>query len=183
MLFSNYFVTFCSAHGDRTAIKGASTIFADEQVKLKLSEGKYIIRVKVKWVDQREHDFILNTFSPYPLNLKRVKPRYRSTFLEHVYLDAGSRATDRYQLGNRCEFVSSWCGPHLWLYATNKGTKTWNLEIVFNKFENLKLCKKYRTSNNVLHLVIPPKGQAVTYAKRINASPVEINWKFNQNWS
>jgi len=124
----------------------------------------------------------LSAFSSYPLTLKKVKSRDHPDFLEQVYLDAGARSCDRYQLGNKCEFTSSWVGPHLYLYGLNKGTKTWHLEINFNKLENLQLCKKYRTSENVLKMEIPPRGQAVAYAKRINTKTVELNWNFNQSW-
>ena len=157
-------------------------MYADNKIKIKLSEGRYIIRVKIRWVNGGQHDFTFNTFSSYPLSFRKIKSKDNADFLERVYLDSGNRSTERYQLGNKCEFASSWCGPHLWLYGINKGTKTWHLEINFNKLENLKLCKKYRTSDNILTLVIPPKGQAVAFAKRINTKTVELNWNFNQNW-
>jgi len=171
------------AKGEKDAFLGKQTVFADDKVKIKLSEGRYIIRTKIRWLDNSEHDFTLNTLSPYPLTLSRVKSRAHPKFLERVYLEAGNSASDRYQLGNRCEFGSSWCGSHLWLYGVNKGSKTWNLEIVFNKNENLRLCKKYRTEENVIKLVIPPNGRAVAYVKKIAQTDVELNWKFNQSWS
>ena len=157
-------------------------MFATNKIKMKLSEGKYIIRVKVRWADEGKHNFTLNAFSQYPLSLKKVKAQNYPDFLEKVYLDAGSRSGELYQLGNRCEFGSSWCGSHLWLYGINKGNKTWNLEINFNKLDNLKLSKKYKTSENVVKLVIPPNGQGVAFVKKFNKNPVELNWNFNQSW-
>jgi len=97
-------------------------------------------------------------------------------------LEAGSSDMNRYLFNNKCEFGSSWCGSHIWFYGINNGTKTWKLEVIFDKFENLKMCKKYRSKDNVLTFEIPPNKEAVAFAKRINSQEVVFNWAFKQSW-
>jgi len=170
--------------GEKDALIGKQTTYVNPGIKIRLSEGKYIIRAKIRWVDQREHEFTLSTLSSRDLTLRQIRTEEYPNFLERVFLDAGSRARERYHLKNNCEFLSAWCGPHLWIYAVNKGNKTWNMDVVFQVLSNIKIPKKYTTreESNVIKMEIPPNEQRAVYVKRINADVVEILWNLNHAW-
>jgi len=170
------------AAGEKDAFLAKQTVYADDKIKMKLSEGMYIIRVKVKWVDGGEHEFTLNTLSPSPVVLKEIKGRGYENFLDQVYADCGKNLRDRYDFGHKCEFGSGWCGHKMYFYCLNNGKETWNCEINFDKLEGLKLSKAFKTAENQIRIRVPPHSQAVAYAKRISSGSVKINWKFNNTW-
>lgn len=161
---------------------GKNTVYATDKIKLRLSEGKYVLRTKIRWSDGKPHEFALNTFSQYPIQIKEVEKEAYPDFLKTVYLDAGDRLTDKFILGNKCEFGSSWAGSHLWIYAKNSGDKTWNLDICFENMTNLKLHPEHSKEDNVIGLVVKPGQKIMTYAKRLTSETVELRWKFKQSW-
>lgn len=170
------------AFGEKDGLLGKPTVYATDKIKLKLSEGKYILRVKVKWVDERAHEFTLNTFSQLPIELKKVEKEKYPQFLKQVYREAAETSLETFDLKNNCKFGSGWAGPHFWLYAANNGNTTWKIEITFEKMTNLKLCKTYKKNDNTLELIVPPKEKVIAYAKRLNGNPVEMRWRFQQEW-
>jgi len=171
------------AGGEKDSFVGKQTTYASEDIKIKLPEGKYVIRAKVKWLDEQQHGFSLSVFSQSEVTLKEANAKDYPNFLERMYEETGSRTKERYQLSNGCEFFSAWSGSHLWVYAFNGGNKTWDLQVKFTKMDNLKLCKKYSTeSPDTLRLVIPPGQQKAGYAKRVSTERVEVLWTLEHEW-
>ena len=179
-LFLPYLILI--ATGEKDTLIGKETTYANSNMKLKLSQGRYVIRVKVRWVDQKEHEFTVNTLSTEQVVLRKIQWEESQTFLDKIFINEGFYAREKYQLGNCCEFISAWCSPYLWIYAINQGKKTWNLEINFKKLINLKLSKKYLKDHNSLKLEILPGKQRVAYIKRIDSDAVEVLWKMNHQW-
>ena len=161
---------------------GKPTVYASDKVKMKLSEGKYIIRAKIYWVDQQSHEFTLSTFSQYPSKLRKINSEQYSNFLSRVYLDAGRNVTDKYDFGKECKFASGWCGSHLFFYCVNKGKKKWTLTIKFKKLANLTLGKPNRQDESTLVIKVSPGKDQVAYAKRISEDPVGIDWDLQNAW-
>ena len=161
---------------------GKHTVYATDKAKLRLPEGKYIMRVKVKWVDMEAHEFTLNSFSPHPIEIKQVKKEFCPDFLEKVYMNIAEQNGEKFELSNGCQFASGWAGSHMWLYAVNNGTKSWSLDVNFEKMTNLQLEKKYKIAENSLGLRLKPGEKAVAYVKRVDGGAVELSWKFKQSW-
>jgi len=117
------------------------------------------------------------------LVLRQLKIDEYPNLLERVYLDCGARVRDKYQLKNECEFISAWCGSHLWIYAVNKGNKLWTLEINFETLINLRIPKKYLSGSNTIRMVIAPNSDRVVYLKRIDTDIVNVDWKLKHDWN
>jgi len=185
-LFSIYLTNepyiFFLAGGEKDSITGKSTVYAHNKIRMKMLEGKYIVRIKVKWTDGQPHEFTLNTLSQLPVSVKQIDANLYPKFLNKVYLDAGKKLKDRWQLGHSCEFGSGWVGSHIFLYMVNNGDTKWTCEIFFEKLEGLKLAKPFKTSDRTVKVTIPPKSNAVTWAKRTGEGQVAIIWKFNHEW-
>jgi len=170
------------AFGEKDGLLGKPTVYATDKIKMRLSEGKYVLRVKVRWVDEQSHEFTLNTFSQLPIQMKKVEKEAYPNFLKEVYREAAETSLETFDLQNKCKFGSGWAGPHFWLYAANNGTTTWKIQVIFEKLTNLKLCNAYKKGDNILELIVPPKEKVIAYAKRINGNPIEMRWKFQQSW-
>lgn len=152
-------------------------------MEMKLNPGKYIMSVKIAWIDGKKHDFYLNILSPLNVKLTQLERRLYSDFMEKVYLSAGVMSADKYGMGSDCDFASGWSGSSLWMCAFNRGKKTWNLEIVFETMENLKIAKKFRGDREgVINLVLQPNQKAVAYLKRLGVEKVAFKWHFVQAW-
>ena len=161
---------------------GKHTVYATENINARLTEGKYVLRVKVRWIDEKAHEFTLNTFSPSSVTIKKVPKETYSKYLERIFLDEGVRCRDKFELANQCRFSSGWSGPYLWIYTDNQGDKIWKLDVIFEKMFNLKLCKGYKKDESTLGLVLKPGDRLIAYAKRINSENVQLSWKFQQSW-
>jgi len=170
------------AFGEKDSLVGKHTVYATEKAKLRLPEGKYIMRVKIRWVDMETHEFTLNTFSPHPIGLKQVKKEAYPSFVEKVYLNIADLHGEKFELSNGCQFSSGWSGSHMWLYAINNGQKNWSLDVNFEKMTNLKLDKKYKIEENAVGFRLKPGEKAVAYVKRMDGGAVELSWKFKQSW-
>ena len=168
--------------GEKDSLSGKQTVYASEKLKFFLSEGRYVLRVKVRWVDNRSHDFTLNTFSPFPIEIKKAQKSAYPNFLKNVYLEIAKKSNEKFCLSNNCQFESSWAGSHLWLYLANKGETTWSLEIIFDKLSNLKLCKSHRITDNIFSFILKPNEQTIVYVKRLNNDLCQLSWKFEQSW-
>ena len=140
------------------------------------------MKVKVRWVDGYPHEFTLNTFSPFPIQIKRVEKETYPNLLDRVLSSVAQQSNEFFELSNKCQFGSAWAGPYLWLYAKNEGDKTWELEIILEKMTNLKLGKRYKKTENSLGMVVGPKEKVVAYLKRMHGGNVELAWKFQQSW-
>ena len=149
---------------------------------MKLPQGKYAIRVKVRWTDNEMHNFTISTLSSQDVDLKEISWTDPQSFLTQVFSSCGQATKERYQLKNNCEFISAWCGPYLWIYVVNNGKKRWSLDIVFDKVNNLKFPKKYAKHQNMIKLKILPGDTKIAYLKRTDSSEVELFWKLNHIW-
>jgi hypothetical protein len=168
--------------GGEEAFLGRATVYASENIRMKLNQGKYIVRAKVLWTDGKDHEFSLGTLSSHPVNVKVLEGDSYPNFLEKVYSDLALLSKDKFMYNNDCFFVSGWAGSHLWLSGINNGNKTWNLEVKFDNMENLKISKKYRNTERSLKMQIPPGGRSIAFAKRITAGEVGFGWQFIQSW-
>ena len=170
------------AFGEHCAFLGKQTTYVHEGLESKLKPGRYILCIKVKWVDNLTHDFFLNILSSSAVKINSIDSHAYPNFFEKVFLSMGELSQDKFKMGNECELASGWVGSHLWICAFNKGNKTWTLEVIFEKLHNLKLAKKFRAKHNVIKFVVQPGGKAVAYAKRTSADEVVIKWRFEQVW-
>jgi len=168
------------AHGERDAFLGKPSVYLHENHKVKLDPGRYIIYVKVRWFDGNKHDFVLKSLSSAATQIRQISAQTCVNYLEKVYLGTGLASKDKYNLAYDCQFASGWAGSHLWMFAHNRTNKIWHLEVTFEKMTNLKLGKKFRTTSDVMKLVIPPNQKVTAYAKRIGPGAVNVAWKFNQ---
>jgi len=169
--------------GERACLVGRPTLYIQEGLEMKLRPGRYILCVKIKWVDEKAHDFYLNIFSSSSVKVSQSDASQNQNFLEKVYLSMGALSNDKFCLGRECEFASGWSGSHLWIVAFNRGDKTWNLEVEFEKMQNLKISKKFRSKEgNSVQFALKPQQKAAAYAKRVGAGKVSFKWKFNQTW-
>lgn len=130
------------------------------------------------------HEFTFNAFAPKKakMQLKQINANEYPRFLHRVYLDAGKKLQDRYTIGHNCDFGSGWVGSHIFFYLVNNGESTWTCQIIFEKLEGLRLAKPFKISENSVKLVIPPKSNAVAWAKRTGEGMVAIKWNFNHEW-
>jgi len=152
-------------------------------MEMKLQPGKYILSVKIQWVDGKRHDFYINVLSSLSVKLNQLERRQHRDFLEMAYLSAGVMSSDKYGMGNDCDFASGWVGSHLWMCAFNRGKKVWKLNIVFERMQNLKIAKRFRRDgDHVISLVVHPNQKAVAYAKRTHVEKVAFKWYFEQCW-
>jgi len=173
----------CIVFGERGCLLGKPTLYIQEGLEMKLRPGRYILCVKVKWVDEQPHDFYLNVFSSASVKVNQLEASQNQNFLEKVYLSMGALSNDKFCLGRECEFASGWSGSHLWIVAFNRGDKVWNLEIEFEKMQNLKISKKFRSKEgNSIRFTLKPQQKAAAYAKRIGVGKIAFKWKFNQSW-
>jgi len=170
------------ACGEHDAFIGKSAVYIHESHKVKLQPGKYIIYAKVKWIDNKTHDFFLNVLSSLPAKVSQMTPPADFNFLEKVYLNAGIASKEKFLLPNDTLFASGWSGSHLWMYVQNKSNKTLHFEITFDKMRSIKLGKKYRTELNILKFVVPPNQKAAAYAKRTSPAAVAVGWEFAHRW-
>jgi len=171
------------AFGEHDAFLGKPAVYIHESHKVKLQPGKYMIYAKVKWVDNKAHDFFLNVLSSSPTKVEQVTPPTSFNFLEKVYLNAGVASKEKFLLQNDCHFASGWAGSHLWMFVHNKTTKTLYFDITFDKMKSIKLGKKFRASEmNVLKIVVPPNQKVAAYAKRTSPAAVAVGWEFSQRW-
>lgn len=170
------------AFGEKDGLLGKPTVYASDKTKLKLSEGRYVLRIKVRWTDEKSHGFTLNIFAPDLILAQRVEKEDHPNFLELIFLDAAKYNPDNFQLQNRCKFGNGWCGPYFWIYVANNGKKAWNLELLFEKMTNLKLCNSYRKADDEIEFLVLPDKKQVAYARRLNGDPIEMSWKFQQSW-
>lgn len=162
---------------------GKPTVYANENIKMKLSEGKYIIRAKFQWLAGESHEFTLNTLSSHAVILREMKRTKYENFLEQIFLDAGKKNTLRYVFSKDCEFCTGWIGAHLYFYALNPSKAwTWTLLISFEKMENLKLGKNHKISDDTIKMVIPPGKDAVGWVKRTSTEAVKLKWNFIHEW-
>ena len=136
----------------------------------------------MKWVDNIEHEFCLNVLSSNSLQLAQAEAFGLQGFLERIYLSAGIASKDKFDMTNQCELASGWAGSHLWICAFNRGNKKWDLEIVFDKMQNIKLAKRFRAKPNTIKMTLQPHQKAVVFAKRTSAEAVGVSWHFNQHW-
>jgi len=169
--------------GERACLMGKPTLYVQEGLEMKLRQGRYILCVKVKWVDEQPHDFYLNIFSSASVKVTQLEASQNQNFLERVYLSMGALSNDKFCLGRECEFASGWSGTHLWLCAFNRGDKVWKLEIEFDKTQNLKIAKKFRSKDgNSIQFVLKPQQKAAAYLKRVGTGKVAFKWNFHQSW-
>jgi len=169
--------------GEKAAFIGRSTIYVQEGMEMKLNPGRYVMNVKIAWVDGKKHDFYINVLSSFGVKLSQLERRLNSEFMEKVFLSAGIMSQDKYGMGNDCDFATGWVGSNLWLCAFNRGKKVWNLEIVFETLQNLKIAKKFRSDEErVIKLVLQPNQKAVAYLKRLGVEKVAFKWRFIQSW-
>jgi len=161
---------------------GKATTYVHEGLESKLKPGRYILCVKARWVDNLKHDFYLNVFCSSPLRLTLLESYNSFDFFNKLYSSLGILSRDRFQMGHDCEFASGWIGSHLWFYAFNGGNKIWTLEVVFERMQNIKIAKKFRSKSNCVKFILQPNQKAAAYAKRINPGEVAMKWRLEQIW-
>ena len=155
----------------------------DDKKLLELDEGHYIIRVKTPWINKEQSEFLITTYSDEEVMLDFLPKVNYKDYLEKFYTSIGNGCADKYDMGKGCEFVSGWGGNRFWLYMSNNSSdKTWDLEIVFKKMDNMRVAKSYQLDNMTLKMLIPPKTQKIAFLKRTSKEKTDIDWAFKNNW-
>jgi len=175
-------ISFIGISEDSLEGRRTSSIIKNYNPIIKLIEGAYILRVKKAIVDaNRFPDYTISTSSTYPIQIKPIDDQSLwKHFIQMCYIDIGSKYPVKYHMGKKRDFLSGWCGNHLWIYCSNGSKHHWNLEIKFDQLENLKLSKFYKVDDRTFHLMIPPKSKTSTYLKRVRLGAAKMKWSFKQ---
>jgi hypothetical protein len=172
------------ASGQKDSLIGKPTVYANDDIKMKLSEGKYLIKAKAGWIGVESNEFTLTTLSSHAVILRDLKRSKYEKFLEQILIDSGRKNINKYYFSKDCEFCTGWVGAHMYLYACNPSKNfTWTLNINFEKLENLKLGKNFKTSDMSIKMDLPPGKDAVGWVKRTSNEAIKIKWNFVHLWT
>lgn len=155
------------AEGDTKSKQGSRSCFIDDDQKLTLAPGKYIVQVKLA---EKTKGGAEGTLQIYSEDFLEFVPRGHKKILNEVFLTLGEGNDFKDQSGEGCQMASGWWSIYHYFYFENKSASKWETELKFENMVNIKVGKPFKTSSSSLKVIVDPGSKQVAYLEKVDLS-------------
>ena len=169
------------AEGDHKSKDGARVSYIDDNLKVNLDKGKYIVQLKLFDKTKSVKSGTLMAYSEDMISFSSVGTK---KILNEVFTSLGQANDIKEQSAPGCRYSSGIWGSYHWFYFENASDRVWEIEMKFEGMQNVKIGKPFKVSNDTIKVIVNKNEKQTAYLqKKALNEPSDFKLSMNHNFS